>query len=69
MMSAEGARMAETAGGLRKHSIQFTPKQLAWLQGQAQGRGIASVASVVRDLIDEAMSYTATEQATKREVA
>lgn len=46
--------MAETSGGLLKQSIQFTAAQLEWLQARARNRGSASVASVVRELIDEA---------------
>lgn len=55
MMSAEGARMAETSGGLRKQSVQFTLAQMAWLQARARGRGRASVASILRELVDAAM--------------
>ena len=57
MMSAEtGARMAaETSGGLVKQSFQLTPEQLAWLRARARSRGIASAASVLRELVDEAM--------------
>jgi plasmid stability protein len=51
--------MAETAGGLVKQSVQFTPEQMAWLQGRAAKRGQASVAAVVREVLDAAM---ATEQ-------
>lgn len=47
--------MAETSGGLVKRSIQFTPEQLAWLQDRARSKGRASVAAVVRELIDAAM--------------
>lgn len=55
MMSAEGARMAETAGGLKKHSIQFTPSQWVWLQERAARTGSVSVAPVVRMVIQEAI--------------
>lgn len=48
--------MAETPGGLRKISLQFTPEQMAWLQGRAARKGGASVASVVRELVSDAMT-------------
>jgi hypothetical protein len=46
--------MAETAGGLVKRSMQFRPEQLAWLQGRAAHRGQASIAAMVREVIDSA---------------
>jgi hypothetical protein len=55
MMSAEGAGMAKSAGGLVKQSMQFTPEQWAWLQQRAAQTGSVSIAPVVRMLIQEAM--------------
>lgn len=54
--------MAETPGGLRKISLQFTHAQMTWLQARAARKGGASVASVVRELVNDAMhaEYRAT---------
>lgn len=61
-MRAEGAGMAETAGGLRKISIQFTRAQLAWLQARSERKGRIGIAPTVREVIQEAMNaeYRAT---------
>jgi len=54
--------MAETDGGLVKQSVQFTPIQLAWLQSRAARRGQASVAAMVREVIDAAMQAEGAQQ-------
>ena len=64
MMSAEGVTMAETVGGLVKLSIQFTREELAWLRVRRLRKGQASLASVVREVIDAAME--ADEQPAER---
>lgn len=54
-MSDEGGSVTQTAGGLIKRSTQFTRAQFAWLQERAARKGQASLASVLRELIDDAM--------------
>lgn len=44
-----------TSGGLVKHSIQFTPGELAWLREQARLSGHAGVSAMVRKIVDTAM--------------
>lgn len=56
MMSAEGAPMTETSGGLRKISIQFTPAQMAWLHARSESKGRAGIAAVVREIVQDAMT-------------
>jgi hypothetical protein len=45
--------MAETSGGLRKISLQFTPDQMAWLRSRAARKGGASIAAVIREIVDD----------------
>lgn len=54
--------MAETDGGLVKQSIQFTPTQFAWLQARSARRGQASIAAMVREVLDAAMNAEAAQQ-------
>lgn len=54
---------AETAGGLVKHSVQFTPTQMAWLKARSRASGGASVAAVIRKLIDDEMAAEQTCEA------
>lgn len=70
MMSAEGAGMAETAGGLRKISIQFTPEQMVWLQARSERRGGASIASLIREIVaDTAAAESDAERVENGEAA
>jgi hypothetical protein len=48
--------MAETSGGLRKISIQFTPAQMAWLRDRSEKKGRVGIAVVVREIAQEAMN-------------
>lgn len=48
--------MAETAGGLRKISMQFTPDQMAWLRARSESKGRAGIAPVVREIVQSAMA-------------
>ena len=47
--------MALTAGGLVKHSVQFTPEELAWCRAESEAQGKCGVSVIVRRAIDAAM--------------
>jgi hypothetical protein len=66
MMSAEGAGMPETSGGLVKASIQVAREQWAWLRARADRKGRTSISAVIREMIDEARAAER-EQATEGE--
>lgn len=55
MMSAEGAGMPETSGGLVKASIQVAREQWAWLRARADRKGRTSISAVIREMLAEAM--------------
>ncbi len=56
-MSAEGAGMAVTSGGLIKRSFTLKPEQMAWLEAEAE-RLDRDASWVLRDAVQTVMDTT-----------
>ena len=50
--------MALTGGGLVKHSVQFTPDELAWCRAQSEAHGKCGVSSIVRKALEAGLEQS-----------